>query len=168
MSTTAVDAMLEMFLIVHSMDKGTAPLCPGLCVNRKSLLCFESFWWMTMRWQEPLIREALQQHSEWVVVGEAGDGRQALEKFSDHRPQLTVMDFLMPEMNGLEAARQLTERNPDALILMITTDPSSQLEEEAKHAGIKGLCAKDKMQSLASAIDTVIHGGTYFREDVAA
>ncbi|HEY4763250.1 MAG TPA: response regulator transcription factor, partial [Candidatus Sulfotelmatobacter sp.] len=115
-----------------------------------------------------LIREALQQHSEWVVVGEAGDGRQALEKFSDHRPQLTVMDFLMPEMNGLEAARQLTERNPDALILRITTDPSSQLEEEAKRAGIKGLCAKDEMQSLASAIDTVIHGGTYFREDVAA
>jgi DNA-binding NarL/FixJ family response regulator len=115
-----------------------------------------------------LIREALQQHSGWVVVAEAGNGRQALEKFPDHRPQLTVMDFLMPEMNGLEAARQLTERNPDALILMVTTDPSSQLEEEAKHAGIKGLCAKDKMQSLASAIDTVIHGGTYFSEDVAA
>jgi DNA-binding NarL/FixJ family response regulator len=115
-----------------------------------------------------LIRESLQQHSEWVVVGEAGNGRQALAKFPDHRPQLTVMDFLMPEMNGLEAARQLTERNPDALILMVTTDPSSQLEEEAKQAGIKGLCAKDEMQSLVSAIDTVIQGGTYFSENVAA
>ena len=115
-----------------------------------------------------LIRESLLQHSEWVVVGEAGNGRQALEKFPDHRPQLTVMDFLTPEMNGLEAARQLTERNPDALILMVTTDPSSQLEEEAKQAGIKGLCAKDEMPSLVSAIDTVIQGGTYFSEDAAA
>jgi DNA-binding NarL/FixJ family response regulator len=101
-------------------------------------------------------------------IGEAGKGRQALEKFPDHRPQLTGMDFLMPEMNALEAARQLTERNPDALILMVTTDPSSPLEEEAKPAGIRGLCAQDKMQSLASAINTVIHGGTYFSEDVAA
>jgi DNA-binding NarL/FixJ family response regulator len=74
----------------------------------------------------------------------------------------------MPEMNGLEAARRLTERNPDALILMVTTDPSSQLEEDAKQAGIKGLCAKDKMQSLASALGTVIKDGTYFSKEVAA
>jgi DNA-binding NarL/FixJ family response regulator len=94
-------------------------------------------------------------------VGQAGNQRQALEKFPGYRPQLTVMDFLMPEIKGSEAARQLTERNPDALILMVTTDPPSQLEEEAKWAGIKGLCAKDEMQSRASAIDTVINGGTY-------
>jgi len=115
-----------------------------------------------------IIKSALQQHSEWVVVAEASDGRQALEKFRAHTPQLTVMDFLMPEMNGLEAARQLTERNPDVLILMITTDPTSQLEEEAKKAGIRGVCPKDEMHRLVNAIDTVIHGGTYFSEDAAA
>jgi hypothetical protein len=44
MSTTAVDAMLKMFMIVHPLDKGTAALCRQLCVNRNRLLCFESFW----------------------------------------------------------------------------------------------------------------------------
>jgi DNA-binding NarL/FixJ family response regulator len=114
------------------------------------------------------IKGALQQHSDWVVVGEACNGRQALETFRNYTPQVTVMDFLMPELNGLEAARRLTQRNPDVLILMITTDPSSQLEEEARQAGIKGVCAKEEMNCLANAIVALIHGGTYFSEDVAA
>jgi DNA-binding NarL/FixJ family response regulator len=113
------------------------------------------------------IKAALQQHSEWVVVGEASSGRQALETFRRHQPQLTVMDFKMPDMNGLEAARRLTECDPDVRILMITTDPSSQLEQEAKRAGIKGLCPKDEMHCLEDAIDVVIRGGTYFSEAAA-
>ena len=108
------------------------------------------------------IKATLQRHRDWVVVAEARDGREALETFSDVRPELTVMDLMMPEMNGLEAAGRLTELNPDARILMITTDPSSQLEQEAKQAGIKGVCAKDKMHSLEEAIDVVSQGGTYF------
>jgi len=114
------------------------------------------------------VKKALQKHSDWVVVGEASDGRQALETFRHYAPHLTVMDFLMPELNGLEAARRLTERNPDVLILMITTDPSTQLEEEARQAGIRGLCAKAEMHCLESAIDAVIHGGTYFSDKIAA
>ena len=114
------------------------------------------------------VKAALQHHSEWVVVGEASSGRQALDSFRRHHPQITVMDFKMPEMNGLETARRLTERDPDARILMITTDPSSQLEEEAKKAGIKGLCPKDEMHCLENAIDAVIHGGTYFSAKAAA
>jgi DNA-binding NarL/FixJ family response regulator len=62
------------------------------------------------------IKAALQQRSEWVVVGEAWNGRHALATFLDHKPHLTLMDFIMPEMNGLEAARHLTERHPDVLI----------------------------------------------------
>jgi DNA-binding NarL/FixJ family response regulator len=78
------------------------------------------------------------------------------------------MDFWMPEMNGLEAARQLTLRHPDILILMITTDPSKYLEQEAKRAGIRGLCSKSEMHCIHTAIETVMHGGTYFSEDAAA
>jgi DNA-binding NarL/FixJ family response regulator len=78
------------------------------------------------------------------------------------------MDFLMPEMNGLEAARRLTRSNPNILILMITTDPSTELEREAKRAGIRGMCAKDEMHCLVDAIDTLLRGKTYFRLDSAA
>jgi DNA-binding NarL/FixJ family response regulator len=114
------------------------------------------------------VKMALQQHSDWVVVGEASDGRQALETFRTYAPHVTVMDFLMPDLNGLDTARRLTERNPNVLILMITTDPSTQLEEEARLAGIRGVCAKEKMHCLENAIDAVIHGGTYFSEKIAA
>jgi DNA-binding NarL/FixJ family response regulator len=114
------------------------------------------------------IKDALQQHPDRIVVGEADNGRQAVEKFHDYNPQLTVMDFVMPEMNGLEAARRLTERDPQVRILMITTDPSNQLEEEARNAGICGVCAKEQMNRLKDAIDVVMAGGTYFRKEATA
>src|ERR1700693_3903553 len=94
------------------------------------------------------VKAALEQRSEWVVVGEASSGRQAVETFRRHRPQLTIMDFTMPEMNGLEASRRLTERNPGVRILMITADPSRQLEVEARKAGIRGVCPKDEIRCL--------------------
>ena len=114
------------------------------------------------------VKKSLQQHLDWIVVGEATNGRQAVDTFRDLAPQLTVMDFLMPEMNGLEAARCLTERDPDARILMITTDPSIQLDEAARSAGIRGVCGKEAMQCLAQAIDIVMHGGTYFTQAALA
>lgn len=114
------------------------------------------------------IKAALEQRSEWVVVGEACNGRHALATFLDHAPHLTLMDFWMPEMNGLEAARHITQRHPDALILMITADPSRQLEKEARKAGIKGLCAKSQLHCLFTAIETLMDGRTYFSEDAVA
>jgi DNA-binding NarL/FixJ family response regulator len=114
------------------------------------------------------IKAALEQRSEWVVVGEAYNGRHAVATFLDHKPHVTLMDFWMPEMNGLEAARHLTQRHPDVLILMITTDPSKYLEQEAKRAGIRGLCSKSELHCLHRAIDAMMDGGTYFSEDAAA
>jgi hypothetical protein len=57
---------------------------------------------------------------------------------------------------------------PDVLILMVTTDPSKQLEIEARRAGIKGLCPKNEIQCLLKAVEVVLGGGTYFSEDAAA
>jgi DNA-binding NarL/FixJ family response regulator len=108
------------------------------------------------------LRSALERQDDWVVVGEAQDGRRALEQWSDHAPNLTVMDFVMPEMDGLEAGRRLSQQHPDARILMITIDPSPQLEHEAKKAGIKGLCRKSDLRSLFAAIDALLKGQTYF------
>jgi len=58
------------------------------------------------------LREMLEQRSDWVVVGEACNGRDAVETLSDHKPDLTVMDFQMPEMDGLEAPGALPGSNP--------------------------------------------------------
>jgi len=108
------------------------------------------------------LRAMLEEQSEWVVVGEASNGRDAVESFHEHKPDVTVMDFMMPEMNGLEAARRLTRREPAVPILMVTIDPSRQLETEARKAGIKGLCTKAHIRSLLDAVNTLLRGRTYF------
>ncbi len=108
------------------------------------------------------LRSALEQRDEWRVVGEAANGRRALEKWGEIAPELTVMDFVMPEMNGLEASRQLAKSHPEAPILMITVDPSTQLEQEARKVGIKGLVPKYDLPSLIKAIEELLKGKTYF------
>jgi DNA-binding NarL/FixJ family response regulator len=108
------------------------------------------------------LRTALEKQEDWVVVGEAEDGRRAIEHWSEHDPNLTVMDFIMPQMDGLEAGRQLSRQHPDAPVLMVTIDPSSQLEQEAKKAGIKGLCRKSDLRCLFAAVEALLKGKTYF------
>ena len=108
------------------------------------------------------LRSVLEKQDNWIVVGEAEDGRRALERWAEHAPNLTVMDFVMPEMDGLEAGRQLSQQHPDAPVLMVTIDPSRQLEQEARQAGIKGLCKKSDLRSVFAAIEALLKGQTYF------
>ena len=108
------------------------------------------------------LRKMLERHDEWVVVGEAENGRTALKKWGKNPPNVTLMDFVMPEMNGLEASRELSKEHPGAPILMVTIDPSQELEAEAKKAGIRGLCKKSDMKCLLVAIEAVLSGRTYF------
>jgi DNA-binding NarL/FixJ family response regulator len=114
------------------------------------------------------LRTVLEKREDWVVVGEAENGCRALEKWRETSPQLIVMDFVMPEMNGLEASRQLRNRHADAPILMVTIDPSRQLEQEARKAGIKGLCPKADLRSLMEAVEALVKGKTYFHWASAA
>src|SRR5258708_2033925 len=115
-----------------------------------------------------LLPSLLEKPGKWAGVGEAEDGRRAVEKVRERSPDVSVMDFLMREMNGLEAARRISKDEPNAPILMVTSDPSRQLEEEAKKAGIRGLCSKSDVRSLLRAVEVVLSGGTYFRFGVAA
>jgi DNA-binding NarL/FixJ family response regulator len=108
------------------------------------------------------LRVLLERQDEWIVVGEADSGQDALRTFNDYRPNVTVMDYWMPEMDGLEAARHLKERDPSAVILMVTADPTIQLQQEARKTGIKGFCPKDKVSCLLAAIKALAQGQTYF------
>jgi DNA-binding NarL/FixJ family response regulator len=114
------------------------------------------------------LRNVLEKAGEWTVIGEAENGLRAVEKVRERACDVTVMDFIMPEMNGLEAARAISKDGPNNPILMVTSDPSHQLEEEAKKVGIRGLCSKSDVRCLLKAVETVLHGGTYFRLGVSA
>ena len=114
------------------------------------------------------LRTLLEKPDDWSVVGEAENGRGAVDRWKEHKPNVTVMDFVMPVMDGLEAGRNLSAQHPESPVLMVTIDPSPQLEEEAKRAGIKGLVQKSDAWSILKAVEVLIHGGTYFRGKPAA
>lgn len=114
-----------------------------------------------------LLRAVLEGPRDWAVVGEAGNGRHAVAEWNEHAPNVTVMDFMMPEMDGLEAGRKLSHEHPESPVLLVTIDPTKQLEEAAQEAGIKGLCQKADPNCVLRAVETLLRGGTYFGRAVA-
>lgn len=77
-------------------------------------------------------------------------------------PDVIVLDFQMPEMNGLHAARSIHEQSPRASILMLSAHMSPQLTEEARTVGIRGVCAKSNVFSVVEAVQTLLDNRTYF------
>ena len=79
-------------------------------------------------------------------------------------PDVILLDFQMPDLNGLDVAREITRVFPNIPILMVTIHLSKQLTEEARRAGIRGTCAKSDVGSIVEAVDVLLHAGTYFPE----
>ena len=108
------------------------------------------------------LRRMLEESPEWLVVGEAVDGRDAVEKTMQLNPDLIVMDFLMPNMNGLEAAREITRLPHHPPILMLTMYMSRQLVEEARKAGIRGAVHKSETSKVVSGLQALLRRETFF------
>jgi DNA-binding NarL/FixJ family response regulator len=104
----------------------------------------------------------LEQQDSWQVSGEAVNGKDAVSKYRDLLPDVTIMDFEMPEMNGLDAARAILQEYPKAAILMLSVHLPGQLAVEARKVGIKGACPKSEMWCLPDAIRALLRGETYF------
>jgi DNA-binding NarL/FixJ family response regulator len=104
----------------------------------------------------------LEQQDSWLVSGEAANGKDAVSKFAELMPDVTIMDFEMPEMNGLEAAQAILKEHPGAAILMLSIHLPGQLAIEARKVGIKGACPKSEMWALPEAIRALLRGETYF------
>jgi CheY-like chemotaxis protein len=84
------------------------------------------------------------------------DGRETVEKAVQLRPDLVVLDFAMPELNGLKAALQIRRFLPDVPIVMYTIYGSSEVELEAKKHGISRLVEKEKPGTLVAAIEELL------------
>jgi DNA-binding NarL/FixJ family response regulator len=104
----------------------------------------------------------LQQQECWEISGEAVDGVEAVSRFADLRPDVTIMDFEMPQMNGLEAAKSILRQFPNANIIMLSVHLPGPLAAEARKIGIKGACPKSEMWCLPDAIRALLRGETYF------
>ena len=108
------------------------------------------------------LRRLLEESPEWQVVGEAIDGREAVEKTRELSPDLIVMDFLMPNMNGLEASRKITKLAHHPPILMLTMYMSRQLVEEARRAGVRGAIHKSETSKVVSGLQALLRRETFF------
>jgi DNA-binding NarL/FixJ family response regulator len=108
------------------------------------------------------LRGVLEQHDGWCVCDEARNGQDAVDRFRQISPDVIVLDFQMPEMNGLDAARIISNQAPEIPILMVTLYLSKQLTDEARKVGIRGTCAKTDIGCVVDAVGALLREETYF------
>jgi DNA-binding NarL/FixJ family response regulator len=108
------------------------------------------------------LRAILEQQNSWRVCGEARSGAEALKKVLEVSPDLVLLDYQMPDLNGVDIAKQIAQLCPKVCILMVTLHLSRQLLEQARTAGVRGACAKQDIGSVVEAIEVLLREQTYF------
>jgi DNA-binding NarL/FixJ family response regulator len=99
------------------------------------------------------LRKILEEQSDWIVCGEAATGRETVAKALKLQPDVIVLDFAMPELNGLEVTRQIRAVLPHTEVLILTMHESEQLAREALAAGARGFVLKsDAGTTIVAAV----------------
>jgi DNA-binding NarL/FixJ family response regulator len=115
------------------------------------------------------LRLLLERHESFEVVGEAADGREAVEIAAEQKPDVVVMDVAMPHLNGVEAARQILSRNPDIAIVMLSMHSDESYVLRSLKAGARAYLLKDSAEAdLIAAIQAIIEGKSFFSPGVRA
>ena len=120
----------------------------------------------------PVVRRGFQmilaEQSDMEIVGEAGNGREALELAAKLKPDVVVMDVAMPELNGIEARRRMAESAPHARVLALSMHKDSVYVRETLRAGARGYLLKDSVAAdLVSAVRAVAAGEGYLSPAVS-
>ena len=111
----------------------------------------------------PLLRAGIEalvsSQPDMLVVAECSNGRDAIQQFRTHRPDVTLMDLQMPEMSGTDAIMAICDEFPDARIIVLTTYAGDVQALRALHAGARGYLLKDAVQE--ELLDTIraVHAG---------
>ena len=102
------------------------------------------------------VRSLLESHEGWEVCGEATTGRDAVEQSRRLHPDVVVMDLSLPELNGLDATRQILKDAPETEVLVLTMHHSEELARDVLQAGARGYVLKaDADENLIAAVDTL-------------
>jgi DNA-binding NarL/FixJ family response regulator len=114
------------------------------------------------------IRSLLEDHPGWEVCGEAEDGRDAVKHANALKPDLVLLDIGMPNLNGLDAARQIVAHSPLTSVLVLTIHDSEQVVREVLAVGARGFLLKsDAGRDLVSAVEALQRHSTFFTSKVA-
>jgi DNA-binding NarL/FixJ family response regulator len=113
------------------------------------------------------VRTLLEEQPGWEVAAEASDGREAVEKAKLVQPDITILDLSMPELNGLEAAREIL-KSVATKVLILTMYDSDPLIRQTLEAGARGYLLKsDAGRDLITAVDALRRNKTFFTPKVA-
>lgn len=113
-------------------------------------------------------RSLLEKESDIEVVGEAEDGRTAVEMTEALRPEVVVLDIAMPQLNGLDAAAQIVRRHPDVGVIILSMHEEEDYLVRALSAGVRGYLLKDTAQiDLVRAVRSVAQKKAFFSPTMA-
>jgi two-component system, NarL family, response regulator NreC len=114
------------------------------------------------------MRLLLERQPGFVVVGEASDGRETLDLAQNHQPDVVVMDIAMPNMNGIEATRRITEKHPRMGVVILSMHYDESYVIRSLKAGARAYLLKDAMKSeLIAAIHAVAEGRSFFSPKIS-
>jgi two-component system, NarL family, response regulator NreC len=114
------------------------------------------------------LRLLIEQQADLTVVGEAADGREAVALAKSLRPDVAVMDISMPNLNGIEAAHQITQSHAELAVIVLSMHPDESYVLRALKAGAKGYLLKDSAESdLITAVRAVARGKSFFSPAVS-
>ena len=109
------------------------------------------------------VRAALETRPGIEVCGEAANGREALDKARQLRPDVVILDITMPVLDGFSAAREINKNFPGVAILLLTMHESPNMINVAKSSGARGYVGKSEgLSTLLRAIDAVSRNQTFF------
>lgn len=113
-------------------------------------------------------RLILSQHPDIEVVGEASNGREAVDKTLELKPDVTVTDIAMPELNGVEVVRQIRQNAPKVKVVVLSMHKDAVYVRETLRAGAKGYLLKDSIdQDLVKAVRAVAAGEAYLSPTIS-
>jgi DNA-binding NarL/FixJ family response regulator len=115
------------------------------------------------------IKCLLEERPDWVVCGEARTGREAVALAAALQPNVAVLDLAMPDLNGIEATRQIAKVSPETETLLFTVHMTEALLPEVIAAGARGYLLKsDAAKSITTAVESVAHHRPFFSPAVSA
>jgi len=114
-----------------------------------------------------LLRSLLENKTQCVVIGEASDGLQAVQRAQELQPDLILLDLSLPKLNGMEAGRRIRRISPRSKILFLSQEPDFEIVQSALRLGA-GYLLKSDAKELPAAVHAVLDGGKFVSDRLKA